>query len=513
MSRRGSIAAWRGRRSSAGSRFQSVRDRAAFPDQLCGFSPDMWCCSSWRRWATRSILAAKHQKGGVAAMTKLTRILLMSTAFYAVVAVSPASAELDVAKLKASIETSVEADYPKLEALYKDIHAHPEVAFQEVKTAAKLAAEMRALGFEVTEKVGKTGLVAIYKNGDGPTILVRTELDALPMEEKTGLSYASHDKTDWNGRETFVAHSCGHDIHMASWVGTAKTLVGLKDQWHGTLMFIAQPAEEIGSGAKAMLADGLFTRFPKPDVGFALHDGAGAYGTISYRVGIGSSNSDSLFVKFHGRGGHGAAPQTTIDPVMIAARFIVDVQSVISREKDPTEFGVVSIGAIHGGTAENIIPDSVLLRGTIRSFKPEVRARMLAGIERTAKAAAAMSDAPAPEIKITEGAKAVINDPGVVATAEKVLKAAFGDKFRPSPPVTPSEDYSEFINAGVPSMFFRIGVYEPERVAAAREGEGPQLPGNHSPLFAPVPKPTIETGVEAMTLAVLSVFDQHARGK
>src|ERR1700738_4508191 len=411
----------------------------------------------------------------------------------------PVHAEMDVARLKAAIEASVEGDYPKLDALYKDIHAHPELAFEEVQTAARLAAEMRALGFEVTEKVGKTGLVAIYKNGDGPTIMVRTELDALPMKEKPGLAYASRDKTNWNGRETFVAHSCGHDIHMASWVGTAKTLVGLKDQWHGTLMFIAQPAEEIGLGAKAMLTDGLFTRFPKPNFGFALHANGGfAYGTVRYSVGIDSSNADGLYIKFRGRGGHGAVPQATIDPVMMAARFVGDVQSVISREKDPTEFGVVSIGAIHGGTAANIIPDDVVLAGTIRSFKPEVRARMLAGIERTAKAVAAMSNAPEPEIRITEGAKAVINDPGVVATAEKVLKAAFGDKFRPSLPVTPSEDYSEFINAGVPSMFFRIGVYEPERVAAAREREG-QLPGNHSPLFAPVPKPTIETGVEAMT--------------
>ncbi len=432
-------------------------------------------------------------------MIRFLATLLASAALCALLPLQ-AQAELDVVSLKRAIARSVESDYPRLDALYKDIHAHPEIAFQEEKTAAKLAAEMRALGFEVTEHVGKTGLVAIYKNGDGPTIMVRTELDALPMEEKTGLAYASHDKTIWQGRETFVA--------------TAKTLVGLKDQWHGTLMFIAQPAEEIGSGAKAMLADGLFTRFPKPNFGFALHaNGAFAYGTVLYRVGIDSSNADGLYIKFRGRGGHGAVPQATIDPVMMAARFVVDVQSVVSREKDPTEFGVVSIGAIHGGTAANIIPDDVVLAGTIRSFKPEVRAKMLAGIERTAKAVAAMSNAPEPEIKITEGIKAVINDPGVVATAEKVLKAAFGDKFRPSPPVTPSEDYSEFINAGVPSMFFRIGVYEPERVAAAREGEGPQLPGNHSPLFAPVPKPTIETGVEAMTLAVLSVFDQHAREK
>jgi amidohydrolase len=445
-------------------------------------------------------------------MMHFVRPLLVSVAMSSLLAL-PAHAELDVSRLKGAIAASFENDYPKLDALYKDIHAHPEIAFQEVKTAAKLAAEMRAIGFDVTEKVGKTGVVAIYKNGDGPTIMVRTELDALPMEEKTGLAYASHDKTTWNGRETFVAHSCGHDIHMASWVGTAKTLVGLKDQWRGTLMFIAQPAEEIVAGAKAMLADGLFTRFPKPDFGFALHDGAFAHGTLSYRVGIGSSNSDSLSIRFHGRGGHGAAPQLTIDPVMMAARFVVDVQSVISREKDPTEFGVVSIGAIHGGTAENIIPDDVLLLGTIRTFKPEVRAKMLAGIERTAKAVAAMSNAPPPDIEITEGAKAVMNDPAVVSTAENVLKTAFGDKIRATPPGTPSEDFSEFINAGVPSMFFNIGVYEPERVAAARNGTGPQLPPNHSPQFAPVPKPTIETGVQAMTLAVLSAFDQHARGK
>src|SRR5713101_2327515 len=333
-------------------------------------------------------------------MTRFLATLLASAALSTSLPLQ-ARAELDFVSLKSAIERSVESDYPKLDALYKDIHAHPEIAFQEEKTAAKLAAEMRALGFEVTEHVGKTGLVAIYKNSDGPTIMVRTELDALPMEEKTGLAYASHDKTIWQGRETFVAHSCGHDIHMASWVGTAKTLVGLKDQWHGTLMFIAQRAEEIVSGAKAMLADGLFTRFPKPDFAFGLHDGPFPYGHINYRVGVGSSNSDSLAIKFHGRGGHGAAPQRTIDPVMMAARFIVDVQTVISREKDPIEFGVVSIGAIHGGTAENIIPDEVVVRGTIRSFKPEVRAKMAAGIERTAKAVAAMSDAPPPDISIT----------------------------------------------------------------------------------------------------------------
>jgi hippurate hydrolase len=261
-----------------------------------------------------------------------------------------------------------------------------------------------------------------------------------------------------------------------------------------------------------MLADGLFTRFPKPDAGFALHDGAFAYGYVNYRVGVGSSNADGLYIKFKGRGGHGAVPQATIDPVMMASRFVVDVQSVISREKDPTEFGVVSIGSLHAGTAGNIIPDEAVLLGTIRTYKPDVRGKMHDGIERTAKAVAAMANAPAPDINISEGIKAVINDPAVVATAEKVLKAAFGDKFRATPPRTPSEDFSEYTNAGAPSMFFNIGVYDPERVEAARNG-GPPLPDNHSPLFAPVPKPTIQTGVTAMTLAVLSAFDQRAKGQ
>ena len=425
----------------------------------------------------------------------------------------PAYADLDAAGLKKAIETSIAGDYPKLDALYKELHAHPELAFQEVKTAARLAAEMRALGFEVTEKVGRTGLVAIYRNGDGPTIMVRTELDGLPMEEKTGLDYASRDKTNWSGREVFVAHSCGHDVHMASWVGTAKTLVGLKDQWKGTLMFIAQPAEEIVAGARAMLADGLFTRFPKPDVALALHDGPFTHGTVFYRSGVGSSAADGLEVTFHGRGGHGSAPHTTIDPVAMAARFIVDVQSVISREKDPTEFGVVTVGAIHGGTAGNIIPDSVQLSGTIRSFKPEVRAKMHAGIERTAKAVAAMAGAPPPDIKMLEGTKPVVNDPDLVAATAEALKATFGDKFRTSPPGTASEDFSEYAGAGVPSMMFNIGVYDQERIDAARNGAGPPIPPNHSPLFAPVPKPTIETGITAMTLAVLSAFDQKARRK
>jgi len=444
-------------------------------------------------------------------MNRFVRPFAASAALFAATLL-PAHAELDVVTLKKTIETSLASDYPKLDALYKELHAHPELAFQEVKTAARLAAEMRALGFEVTENVGKTGLVAIYKNGDGPTIMVRTELDGLPMEEKTGLDYASRDKANWNGREVFVAHSCGHDIHMASWVGTAKTLIGLKDKWRGTLMFIAQPAEEIVAGARAMLSAGLFTRFGTPDVALALHDSPAPHGLVFYRSGVGSSAADGLEITFHGRGGHGSAPHTTVDPIGIAARFIVDVQSVISREKDPSEFGVVSIGSIRGGTAANIIPDSVQLSGTIRSYRPEVRAKLHAGIERTAKAAAAMSDAPPPDIQILEGTKPVINDPEVVAAVADVLKVALGDNFRTSPPVTGSEDFSAFAAAGVPSMMFNIGVYDQERFVAARNG-GPPIPSNHSPLFAPVPKPTIETAVTAMTLAVLGAFDQMTKRK
>ena len=397
--------------------------------------------------------------------------------------------------------------YPSLDALYKDLHANPEIAFQEVRTAAKLADEMRKLGFEVTEKIGGTGLVAIYKNGAGPTVMVRTELDALPMEEKTGLPYASKAKAQSNGRETFVAHSCGHDIHMASWVGTARTLLAMKDRWKGTLMFVAQPAEETVSGAKAMIADGLFKRFPKPDFAFALHSSASPHGFIGYKVGAISSNSDSLEITFKGRGGHGSAPDKTIDPITIAARFITDVQTVVSREKDPAEFGVVTIGAVQAGTVGNIIPDTAVLRGTIRSYQPEVREKLLAGIRRTANAAAAMGGAPEPTVELVPGGAAVVNDEAVVNRTAAALKTAFGDpKVAQVRPITASEDFSEFVNAGVPSMMFFVGVLSPDEVMASLKPGGKPLAFNHSPFFAPVPEPSIKTGVEAMSVAVLTAM-------
>ena len=409
--------------------------------------------------------------------------------------------------LSAQLTPVVDGMYPSLETLYKDLHSHPEIAFQEVRTAARMAEEMRKLGFVVTEKIGGTGVVALYKNGAGPTVMVRTELDALPMEEKTGLPYASKEKTQFNGRETFIAHSCGHDIHMASWVGAARTLLAVKDQWKGTLMFVAQPAEEGTSGAKAMIADGLFKRFPMPDYAFALHTSPSPYGFVGYGVGAITSNSDSLEITFKGRGGHGSAPDKTIDPIAIAARFVTDVQTVVSREKDPAEFGVITIGAIQGGTAGNIIPDSVLLRGTIRSYKPEVREKLLAGVRRTAAAAAMMGGASEPSVALVPGGMAIMNDSALVGRTVSALKGVLGDaQVVAAPPITASEDFSEFVNAGIPSMFFFVGVSSPEEVADSRKPGGKPLPFNHSPFFAPVPEPSIKTGVKAMSVAVLTAM-------
>lgn len=406
------------------------------------------------------------------------------------------------------VDAQVERHYGSVESLYKDIHASPELAFEEVNTAKKLAKVLRELGFDVADGIGKTGVVGLLRNGAGPTIMVRTELDALPMEEKTGLPYASKVKTNYLGKETFVAHSCGHDIHMASWVGTARTLVAMKDRWNGTLMFVAQPAEEVLGGAKAMLDDGLFKRFGKPDFAFALHTWPMAYGEVGFNVGAVTSNSDAFEAVFHGRGAHGSAPDKSIDPVLMASRFVVDVQGVISREKDPFQFGVFSVGAIQGGTSGNIIPDDVTLRGTIRSYDQSVRAKMHDGIRRTAKAAAAAAAAPEPEVKILAGGDAVINNAALVERTEATLKAALGARVKRMPPITPSEDFAEYAGAGVPAMFFLVGVYDPKDVEASRQAGGKPLPINHSPFFAPVPEPSIKTSIKAMSLAVLTALQR-----
>ena len=435
----------------------------------------------------------------------MSRIALPFIAAALVFAGAGPALAFDAVAEKAAVDAQLNADYPRLDALYKDLHAHPELGHHEVRTAALLAKEMRGLGFTVTEHVGGTGLVAIYKNGAGPTVLVRTELDALPMEEKTGLPYASRVQADWNGKQTFVAHSCGHDIHMAVWVGTARALLARKDHWHGTLMFIAQPAEEVGDGAAAMVKDGLFTRFPKPDMGFALHGGPTADNLVLFKPGVRSSSADSLMITFHGKGAHGAQPQLSIDPVVMAARFVVDVQTVISRERDPLAPGIITIGSIQGGTVGNIIPDTVVVRGTVRSYDEGVRQKLLAGIRRTAEAEAAMEGAPPPDVDLVVSGRAVVNDDALMGRTAPMFRAAFGARaIELKQPETPSEDYSEFVIAGVPSVYFGIGVYDPAKVAAAQAG-GPPLPSNHSPYYAPVPEPTIRTGVEAMTLAVENV--------
>jgi hippurate hydrolase len=426
----------------------------------------------------------------------------------ACVAIVPAVQAADLNTSKATIEKSLDGQYSRIDALYKDIHTHPELGFQETRTAAKLAEELRALGFEVTEKVGKTGIVGLYRNGPGPTVMVRTELDALPLPENTGLPYASKATQMLRGVETPVMHACGHDIHMSVWVAVAKVMVDMKEQWSGTLMFVGQPAEEGGGGAKAMVDDGIFTRFPKPDYGFALHVGPGPFGYVSFKPGVINSTSDSFTITFNGKGGHGSRPHVTIDPVMMAGHFIVDVQSVVSREKDAARFGVVTVGAMQAGNAGNVIPDTATLRGTIRSYDEQTRAKMIEGIERTAKAVAMMAGAPEPDIKITAGAKSVVNDDKLSARSGAVLKAALGDKaILAKEPGSASEDYSEFVMAGVPSFYFGLGGLDPKMLAEAAAAKK-QVPGNHSPEFAPVPKPTIRTGVEAMSLVLLDILQK-----
>jgi hippurate hydrolase len=437
--------------------------------------------------------------------------------FAAALAALPAHAQtaapapaLDVAAAKVRIDASLDKNYPHLFDLYKDIHQHPELAFQENRTAALLAGEMRKLGFQVTEHVGKTGIVAIYKNGDGPTVLVRTELDALPMQEKTGLPYASTAQQTVDGKLTYVDHSCGHDSHMAWWLGTAEALLAMKDRWHGTLMFVGQPAEEIISGAKAMLADGLFKRFPMPDYGFAAHVGPTPIGTIGIKEGVMSSASDTIYITFHGVGVHGSMPDKGIDPIAEAAHFVTDVQTVISRQKDPKEFGVITVGSFNAGTVANIIPDHADLQLTLRSFSPDVRKLMNDGVATTAKAAAMMAGAPEPEVKHMFGAAPVINDTALSDTMDGVMKTALGaDNVTLEPAYKPggnaSEDYSEFVAAGMKkSVYFSIGGYDPKMIADYK-AKGKQLPVNHSPYFAPVPEPAIRTGVRVLTLAVLEV--------
>ena len=392
----------------------------------------------------------------------------------------------------------VDAVYRDAHALYLDIHQNPELSGHETQTAAKLAARLRNLGYEVTEHVGGTGVVALLKNGAGPTVMFRTELDALPVQEKTGLPYASTVRTkDDAGRDVPVMHACGHDLHMAAIVGTAEIMSHSKSTWHGTLMLIGQPAEETISGANAMVKDGVFTRFPRPDAVVALHVGselpAGQVGIVS---GIYNTNADSLRITIYGKGGHGAAPHTAIDPIVIAARTILALQTITSREVKPGELAIVTVGYIHAGVKNNIIPDQAELGLTVRTYKPDIRKQVLAAIARITKAEAEAAGAPRdPSIERYEGTDAVYNDPALAQWIRAPLEAALGkDNVLTEEPIAASEDFSVFEAQGIPGIYFSLGGADPKKLAEAK-ASGTQLPSNHSPLFAPDVDPSLHTAI------------------
>jgi amidohydrolase len=404
-----------------------------------------------------------------------------------------------------SASKEVDTVYPEAESFYRDLHQNPELSSHETQTARKLASQLRTLGYEVTEHVGGTGIVAILKNGPGPTVMLRTELDALPVEEKTGLAYASKVHTkDAAGHEVPVAHACGHDLHMAAIFGTAALMARGRDSWHGTLMLIGQPAEETISGAPGMIDDGLLKRFPRPDVAVALHvENLLPAGKVGITPGIFDTNADSLRITIYGKGGHGASPHTTIDPIVIAARIILTLQTIPSREVKPGETAVVTVGYIQAGTKNNIIPDQAELGLTVRTYKAEVRKQVLAAIARITKAEAEAAGAPRePSIDRYEGTDAVYNDPALAQRLRRPLEAALGkDNVVTEEPHPASEDFSYFIEQGIPGFYFSLGGADPEKYAQAK-ATGASLPSNHSPLFAPDVDPALHTAITA-ELAVL----------
>ncbi len=413
----------------------------------------------------------------------------------------------------ASLSKEAQSVYPSAHDLYVELHQNPELSSHETQTAAKLAARLRSLGYEVTEKVGGTGVVAILKNGAGPTVMLRTELDALPVEEKTGLSYASKVQTkDESGHEVPVMHACGHDLHMAAMVGTADVLAHSKSSWHGTLMLIGQPAEETISGAKNMIDDGLFTRFPKPSVGVALHVGNNLpAGQVGITPGIYNTNADSLRITIYGKGGHGSAPNSTIDPIVIASRTVLALQTIVSREVKPGEMAVVTVGYIRAGTKNNIIPDQAELGLTVRTFKADVRKQILVAITRITKAEALAGGATKePLIEHYESTDSVFNDPALAERLRVPLEAALGkENVITTEPITPSEDYAFFVEQGIPSLYMSLGGADPKKFQEAKNS-GTMLPSNHSPYFAPDVDPSLHAGIEA-EVAVLRYLLNDAR--
>lgn len=415
-----------------------------------------------------------------------------------------------IAELAADVRRQIDDDFQHLRGLYEHLHKNPEVAFQEVRTAARMAQELRAIGFEVTEKVGRTGVVGKMSNGSGPMVMVRTDLDALPIIERTGLEYASKEQIRGeDGSISGVMHACGHDMHMTCWVGAARRLAAMKDAWQGTLLFVGQPAEERGGGAKQMLSDGLFERFGKPAAALALHcDAFAPVGTIGFTEGMACANVDSVAIVVKGRGGHGSAPHTTVDPIVIAARLILDLQTIVSREVDPTDAAVVTVGSIHGGTKPNIIPPDVTLQLTVRSFKDSTRKHVLDAIRRMALAASAAARAPEPLVNVDAGeyTPAMFNDVSLTRRTMRAISVVLGEKnCFAKPAVMGGEDFSQYARAGVPICMFRLGTVARDRYEQF-EGGKLALPSLHSDFYAPVAEPSIKTGVFAMTTAALNLL-------
>jgi len=420
-------------------------------------------------------------------------------------------------------QSLADAELPSLLAIYKDIHSHPELSGHEERTAALIAKELRATGCQVTEHLGKYensklkgyGVVGVMKNGDGPTVLVRTDMDALPVHEETGLPYASTVTTNNDdGKEVPVMHACGHDAHMSMFIGVARALVKLKDQWHGTILFVAQPAEETGNGARALLNAGLYEKFGKPDFALGFHDKADMQtGHIGVTEGYTYANVDSVDVTVRGVGGHGAYPHKTKDPIVLAAEMINAWQTIASRENNPLDPIVVTVGSIHGGTKHNIIPDEVKMQLTVRTYKAETRERVLAAIERIAKgivAAGGVSPDRAPIVSVAKDqfTPATYNNPELTKRLVGVWKKSLGNEnVEIVDPTMGGEDFSEYSlpDHSIPAVDFHIGAVEPAKIAEYKQA-GKELPTLHSSKFAPVPEPTIRVGIVAMTAALLELM-------
>ncbi len=410
-----------------------------------------------------------------------------------------------------ALKNAISKNYPYIHKLYSHLHSHPELSFHEQETAKRMAKELRQVGFKVTEGVGGYGLVALMRNGEGPTVMIRTDMDALPIKEKTALPYASTKiHTHADGQTSPVMHACGHDVHMSLFIGTARRMAAMKDHWSGTLMMIAQPAEEMGAGARMMLEEGLFERFARPDYNLALHVHPELpSGTVAVLPGYSFANVDSVDISVYGEGGHGAVPQSAKDPVVLAAHIVIALQTIVSREVSPQEAAVVTVGSIQGGTKHNIIPDQVELQLTVRTYTEETRKKVLTSIKRIAINQARSFGIPEdklPKVQIKEKyTPAVYNDPELSQRIRQYFEKQLGrDQVKKIKPAMVGEDFAQYgrVEPRIPSLMFRLGAADPEAYKKAKK-EGFSLPPLHSPYFAPPPEATIKTGIEAMTGAAL----------